>query len=194
MANYLLINEGFASKITDDILNKDILTISHYAYPIVFGLVRNIKNFWEINSTSICSRRSMKKSLKTINKKGNSLILIGKSMGSVEINDLLINKYKKYFSKFDKIAYVCVDGHGKLFKNIFGRGYGEKKPFIKKQWKNIKIWNYFQINSYPKGANYINADHNEMIEMVDGIKTSHWSIIRSIEVMDGIRQASLYID
>jgi len=182
----ILINEGFASAITDDIMGNDEMTISHDALPVVFSVLgaSRVGKWKEIHSTRISSKKYMRLFLNGRASKKRDCLIIGKSMGVVEIIDYL-DEYWPRIHDYKKIGVVFVDGHSKLLKEIFKKRYGEERNIERlPEWKRNKIqfYNFFQWDLYPMGASMPQADYNMQLH-----NTDHFSLIHRPEVLKGIR-------
>ena len=195
--NYLLIDEGFASGINDDILGKDEKTISHHVLPVIFDEIK-IKEWKEIHSTRCSSREEMRGWIGEDhrNHQGNTLLWIGKSMGCVEIIDEIKNE-EHCFNKYDKIALFFVDGHSKLLKEIFKIRYGKRRDFkrVDGTMDNFKVWNYYQRNGYPEGARFKGSDVQVFIDEYDNDPSAinHWTIVKHPTVLRGMAGACRWL-
>jgi len=194
MKTDIIINEGFASAINDGIRGLDDKTISYHVLPIVF---RNLDaDKWiEIWSTRVRSRKIMRGFIydnhPTDYNDRKNLLIICKSMGVVETYDVLDEMWEA-IRHYNHIGLVCIDGHSKLLKELFKRRYGEKRDFYRRDdWGDkVTVYNFFQHNKYPKGAQFVGADYeysftNKQNEGDPGL-VDHFSIIYQTPVLDAV--------
>ena len=199
MKTNLLMVEGFASGINDDIKGRDEKTISHYALPIVMKKL-DIATWREVHSTRLTSRRRIREAVEKFDLSNNTMIIC-KSMGVVEVFDFLESDDSIDLCNqglINKIAIVCIDGHSKLWKDIirFRPPYGKRRSFnradipkTQKFW--IKIYNVFQQEKWPEGAIFWGANYGYQIKD-EGI--DHFSIIRCKTTLGVIKNACDWIN
>ena len=188
MKTRVLINEGFASSISDFFVRSGKKTIGYYAGKEIKNILEDTE-IQEIHSTRIMSREKMKNFILRESSEPGNLLVIGKSMGAVETYDFFQNHWKEVRSSYHKIAWICVDGHSKLLKDTFRYCYGRKKSFRRsKSWKSekIRIFNVFQQRVYPHGAKFIDADYS--FQFTDK-NITHFSIIERPETLNMIAAA-----
>jgi len=194
MKTDLLICEGFASGVTDGVLNKDYKTISYWVLPIVKRHL-HLDKYSEVHSTSIWARLLIRLFIKKNANKNKNLLLVGKSMGVVKLYRVIEDHYH-LFEKYNKISFLSVDGHSRLFKDIFkGRKpYGEKRPFrYKHNWsrKKIAVFSLFQWFKFPKGAAWSNVPREDCKRVMN--PTDHFKIIRDPEMFEQLDKALRFL-
>jgi len=193
MKTRVIVNEGFASSFLDFFYPSGSKTVAKNVRKITSDM--DLLGFTEIHSTRILSRRKLKETaLKedTNNFLKKNLLIVGKSMGAVENYDFMMNNWEAISSCYNKIAWVTIDGHSKLFKELFENPYGKNRSFVRDKRmlgnSKIRIYNVFQQESYPEGAYFVGANENKKLDNVD-----HFRIIDDEETLCMIAMAREFL-
>jgi hypothetical protein len=188
MKTHILIVEGY--KFLSNWF-KDNETISYKILPICNQYIDDIGERKEIKSRSPFSRSKLKKWINDVYCQDDNLLIFSASMGSVEVYD--------YFEcngipNFNKVAWCCIDGHSKLFKNIFKKKYGKDRAFWNK-WTNhqhrFKIWNSYQQDHYPHGAKFKDAYKEQCL---NGKGYDHFTIKNCKEVLKYAKECVRWVE
>ena len=176
MRNILLLNEGYASLITDNVKDRDERTISYWILPIAMRHLK-IDEWTEIHSTRITSRKRMERFITDNLSNDARLIVITKSFGGYEFKKFL-DSNQEMLASYREVIWISIDPHGFLWQ-------WDKKTIPINQPRNMTTYNFYQHQRFPRGAHFLGADINHDVTR-EGM--NHWAIIRDKEVLSLIKE------
>lgn len=122
----------------------------------------------------------------------NSLLLCGKSMGGAKVIERVLKKTYQEFGGYKKLALLTVDPFGLLYGHKQAKG-NFNLPKSLTQSENFHAINLYQRNSGMQGALVWGALNLQLRSHPDGSKVTHMNIVDHPEIAQHARNLLVWL-